>query len=98
MIFFNHPHDQPEYLIPEGVDLEDWLEEKNLLMEERLEDTMIAGEVAIHLRHDTVELAYPSDRYFFAKDGQLYSIVLLHTGAKEDWSIYEHFLESIQFE
>ncbi len=97
MIFFNHPSDRPEYLVPEGVDLVDWLAQNNLLMEERLPDRMIAGEYAIHLRQVTGEQAFPSDQFFFVKNGQLYSVVFLHTGYKEDWEIYDQFLDSIQF-
>jgi putative hemolysin len=97
-IFFNHPGDRAEFRIPEDADLEDWLEAQNLLAGERLDDLEIAGETAIHLRVNTSEQAYPFDQFFFAKDGRLYSIVILHTGNQEDWTIYNHFLESIKFE
>jgi putative hemolysin len=98
MIFFNHPYDQPEYLITEDADLEEWMEENNLLVGERLADRTIAGESAVHLRQETIEQAYPSDLFFFERDGQLYSVVFLHTGNQEDWTLYEHFLESIVFD
>jgi putative hemolysin len=98
VIFFNHPYDQPEYLIPEGTDLEEWMAENNLLMAERLDDRVIAGETAIHLRQVTGEQAFPSDQFFFAKNGQLYSIVIWHTGNQEDWDLYNQFLDSIQFD
>jgi putative hemolysin len=98
MIFFNHPNDLPEYVIPEGEDLEDWLTEANLLHDDRLDDRVIAGEQAIHLRQNTGEQAFPFDQYFFMKDGQLYSVVILHTGNQEDWKMYNQFLDSIQFD
>jgi putative hemolysin len=97
MIFFNHPGDRREYLVPEGIDLVDWLSQNNMLMEDRLPDRMIAGENAIHLRQVTGEQAFPSDQFFFVKNGQLYSIVILHTGYKEDWDVYDQFLDSIKF-
>lgn len=97
-IFINHPYDRAEYRVPEGIGLEEWMMENNLLQADRLEDTLIAGELAIHLRQNTGEQAYPSDQYYFTKDGQLFSIVILHTGNQEDWTLYNHFLESFQFD
>jgi len=98
MIFFNHPDDQPEYLIPEGVDLEEWMADHNLLVEERLADRVIAGVTAIHLRQKTSAQAYSSDQFFFVKNGHLFSVVIQHTGNQEDWELYDKFLESIQFD
>jgi putative hemolysin len=98
MIFFNHPDNLPEYLVPDGVDLEDWLNQQNLMMGERLEERVVAGETAIHLRQVTGEQAFPSDQFFFAKNGRLFSVVFLHTGDLEDWDLYDQFLDSIQFE
>ena len=98
MIYFNHPQGRPEYAPPQGVDLEQWLKDNNLVGEKRMADLQIAGTTAIHYRHDRSPQSYADDRYFFAHDGQLYSVVILHTGDKEDWDLYNHFLESIQFE
>ena len=80
------------------MDLEQWLKDNNLVGEKRMADLQIAGTTAIHYRHDRSPQSYADDRYFFAHDGQLYSVVILHTGDKEDWDLYNHFLESIQFE
>ena len=52
---------------------------------------------AIHTRHDRSPQSFADDRYFFAKSGQLFMVVIGHAGDKEDWGTYNRFLESIQF-
>lgn len=97
MIYINHPFDRTEFSIPAGWEMEEWLVENNLLSGEWDKDVLIAGEPAIHQRHPRSEQSYASDHYFFAKNGGIYNIVILHTGDKEDWTLYNHFLESITF-
>jgi hypothetical protein len=63
----------------------------------RQPDTQIAGMLAIHTRFERSPQSYAYDRYYFAKSGQLYMIVISHSGDKEDWEVYNRFLESIQF-
>jgi len=58
----------------------------------------IGGTTAIHLRHDLSPQSYAYDRYYFAKSGQLYMIVIGHTGDKEDWKTYNHFLDNFKFD
>lgn len=41
--------------------------------------------------------SYAYDRYYFARAGQLYMIVIGHFGDREDWALYNHFLGSFQF-
>ena len=98
VIYFNHPTDRSDYSVPFEFDLEKWLVGANLLSGTREEDTIVAGLLAIHLRHDNGPQAYNDDQFFFAHNGQLYSVVFLHTGGKEDWDFYHHFLENIRFE
>ena len=98
MMFFNHPQNRDDLRVPEGVDLAQWLDERGLLMTDlRQPDLQIAGATAIHARQERSPQSYAADRYFFAHDGQIYTIVLLHTADKEDWALYNHFLESIVF-
>ncbi len=103
-IFVNHPTDREDYRPPAGVDLEKWLKDHNLLMtdgklgEVRQADTQIAGVKAIHTRLARSPQTYAYDKYYFAHSQQLYSVVILHVGDKEDWTLYNHFLSSIQFE
>ena len=97
VIYVNHPTDREDYRPPEGVDLAQWLTDHNLLVEARQADTQIAGTTAIHTRHDRSPQSYAADTFFFAHEGQLYSVVILHTGDKEDWEVYNQFLSNIQF-
>ena len=80
------------------MDLAQRLTDHNLLGGERLSDVWIAGTTAVHLPHDRSPHSYAYDRYFFARSGQLYMIVIGHVAEREDWELYNHFLESLQFE
>ena len=102
-IVISHPSDWEDYRPPEGTDLEQWLTDHNLLMpdgngDQRQLDVKIAGTTAIHLRHDRSPQSYANDRYYFAWKGQLYMILIGHTDEKEDWGLYNRFLESFQFD
>jgi putative hemolysin len=94
----SHPQDRAEFQVPEGADLLQWLEDHDLAGETRLADTQIAGTIAIHFRHNRTEQSYAFDRYYFVNSGQLYMILIGHTGDKEDWELYDTFLQSFQFE
>ncbi len=102
MIYFGAPS-QAEFRPPEGTNLEQWLSDNHLYSagapDERMPDVQIAGLTVIHLRYDSGSgQSYNNDKYYFIKNGQLYQIVILHTGYKEDWELYNHFLESIRFD
>ncbi len=97
-IDISHPRDREDYRPPEGVVLLKWLTDHNLLGDTRMPDVQIAGTTAIHLRHERSPQSYAFDRYYFARAGQLYMVVIGHTADREDWELYNHFLESIQFE
>jgi putative hemolysin len=98
IFYFSHPSDREDYRPPEGADLVQWLTDHYLLADERQPDVQIAGTTAIHTRHARSPQSFADDRYYFAKSDQLYVIVILHAGDKEDWELYNRFLESIQFE
>jgi putative hemolysin len=93
-----HPADREEFRPPQGVDLEQWLADHYLMGEKRMPDTQIAGTLAIHCRHDRSPQSYADDRYFFARDGQLYQVLIGHGGETENWELNNRFLQSIQFE
>lgn len=102
---FGHPSNREEFRPPEGVDLEKWLIDHDMwtpnypnISDFREADVQIAGVSAIHIRHRRSGQSYASDKYYFARDGQLYQVGFLHIGDKEDWDLYNHFLESIEFE
>ena len=96
-ISISHPRDREEYRLPEGADLQQWLIDHYLTGETRLPDVQIAGTRAIHFRHERSPQSYAMDRYYFANQGQLYMIIIGHTGESEDWDLYNHFLEKFQF-
>lgn len=98
VIFFNHPQGRAEYAPAQDANLEQWLKTNNLLAGERRADAKVAGLNAVHLRQNSGPQAYHADHFFFAYRGQLYSVVFLHTGGKEDWALYNRFLESIRFD
>ena len=98
MIMIAHPQDREEYRPPEGSDLEEWLADHNLIDAETYDAMEIAGENAIHTRMESGGQSYNFDHYYFAHKEQLYSIVILHTSGKEDWDLYNHFLDSFSFE
>lgn len=98
VIYINHPSDREAYLPPIGVELSEWLKEYDLLIGTRMDDLTIAGETTLHLRQEASPQSFASDSYYFAKDGQLFNIVILHVGGKEDWNIYDHILNSFQFD
>lgn len=96
-IFVSYPTEREEYHPPVGVDLEQWLTDHFLTGENRQDDTQIGEEPAIHFRHNRSPQSYADDRYYFAHNGQLYLIVFLHVGDKEDWTVYNHTLDSFTF-
>jgi putative hemolysin len=99
MFYVNYPRDREEFRPPEGADLAQWLTDHNLLAAgDKLPDAQIAGTIAIHTRHEPGPQSYGSDGYYFVQSGQLYQIVILHTGDREDWGLYNRFLESIRFD
>jgi putative hemolysin len=94
----SHPGDREEYRPPENADLLQWLTDHYLVGENRMPDTQIAGRLAIHYRHERSPQSYADDRYFFAKDGQLYEVLIGHGSETEDWELNNRFLQSIRFD
>lgn len=104
MIFVSHPADRADYRPPNGVDLVKWLTEHNLLLlnaksgEVRQADAQIARVQAVHTRFARSPQSYAYDKYYLAHSQQLYAIVILHTGDREDWNLYNRFLASFHFD
>jgi putative hemolysin len=92
------PTNREEYHPPEDVDLFQWLTDHYLLGENRQPDVQIAGTTAIHFRHERSPQSYADDRYYLAWDGQLYMILIGHSGDVEDWDLNNRFLQSFQFD
>ncbi len=98
VISISHPLDLEAYRPKEGTHLLQWLTDHHMLGANRKANVQIAGATAIHFRQDRSPQPYALDTYYFARAGQLYQIVIGHTGDKEDWGLYNRFLQSIQFE
>lgn len=96
-ITISHPRDLEEFRPPEDANLLQWLTDHNLMGDDRMPDVEIAGTTGIHFRHERSPQSYAFDRYYFAKAGQLYMVVIGHVGDKEDWELYNNFLQSIRF-
>ena len=97
--WFNVAHpDEADYHPPADVDLQAWLAERSRLPGKVVGTRTIAGEVAVHTRFEDPRgpQSYDDDRFYFVHDGQLYEITIMHTG-KEDWSVYDRFLDSFHF-
>ena len=98
VIFIAHPSDSEAYQLNQGVDLENWLIDHNLVDSQNYEVMKLAGTTAIHTRFETTSgQSYNFDHYYFSHEDQLYSIVILHTEGKEDWEVYNHILDSFKF-
>jgi hypothetical protein len=61
-------------------------------------DEEIAGTLAIHYRHDRSRQSPAADRYFFARGGQLFEVLIGHGSETEDWDLNNRFLQSIRFD
>jgi len=97
-ITISHPMDNPDFHPAVGTDLPAWLSDHYLLADSRLEDIKIAGETAIHLRHERSPQSFAYDRYYFSHDSQLFMITIGHTSDREDWVMYDKFLASFSFD
>lgn len=95
-VFFISYPDEEAYYPPAEADLAEWLADHNLLAGERLLDRQIAGSNAVHLRQAASPQAYAADHYYLIHEGRIYQITLLHAG-KEDWAVYDRFLDSFKF-
>lgn len=105
MISVSHPAHEEAYWPPAGIDLAGWLVEHNLLTadgdelaaEVRQPDVEIAGVTAVHTRFERSPHSYAYDKHFFTHGDQLFVVVIVHTSNREDWALYNHFLENFLF-
>ena len=89
-------HYQSEsYRPPLGTDVKDWV--KMFPGYEQGTDRTIAGLPTVHFVQPRSPQAYAADHYYFIREGQLFLITLLHSGDRQDWPLYEKFLDSFEF-
>jgi putative hemolysin len=80
-------YDSDFYRPPTGTDVGQWIADQEIPYDEIDTEVEIAGWPAVHLRYEAGPGWYASDAYYFVKDGQLFHILILHTG-KYFYTIY----------
>jgi hypothetical protein len=85
------------YSPPVGTDVSEWIGDHGTPYDAIDTGAVIAGLPAVHLRYEAGPGWYASDAYYLVKDGQLFHVLLLHTGGQEDWDLYDKFLSGISF-
>jgi putative hemolysin len=90
-------YDSDFYHPPAGTDVAQWIADNEIPYDAIDTETEIGGLPAVHLRYEAGRGWDASDAYYVVKDGQLFYILLLHTGGREDWELYSKFLEGLTF-
>jgi len=90
-------HDSEFYHPPAGTDVEQYIIDSGMPYDEIDTEFEVAGLPTVHVVEKGSPQAYDSDSYYFIKDDQLFQIQILHCG-KEDWELYNKFLESFSFD
>ena len=98
VFIISYPNDREDFRVPAGTDLKQWLNNHNLYVDQPQPDTTIAGTTAIHTRYPGGQQSFANDRFFFVHGEQMFVITILHAGDKEDWDLYNRFLQSFIFE
>jgi putative hemolysin len=98
VFMISYPSDRADYRVPADVGLQQWLIDHNLYVDEPQPDVIIAGTTAVHTRFPRGQQAFANDRFYFVHNGQMFVITILHTGDKEDWELYNLFLQSFAFD
>ena len=94
--FFVDHFDSEFYHPPSGTNLREWVTE-HVPSYDDISETEIANLPAVHLVSNASPQAYGSDDYYFAREGQLYHIQILHAGGQQDWELYSQFLNGFTF-
>jgi hypothetical protein len=96
-ISINH-YDSSFYHPPAGADVSQWVADFGIPHDQIGQSTEIGGLPATHLIVKSTPQSYGFDEYYFIKDEQLFRILILHTGGKQDWDLYDQFLQGFAFE
>jgi hypothetical protein len=80
-----------------GTDVAQWIADHEIPYDEIDTKVEIAGLPAVRLRTEAGPGWYGSDAYYLIKGGQLFHILILHTGGQEDWELYDRFLQGLAF-
>jgi hypothetical protein len=91
-------YDSEFYRPPAGTNIGQWIADSEIITYDAIDSEMtIAGLPAVRLRAEAGPGWYASDAYYLIKDGQLFQILILHTGGQEDWVLYDRFLQGLTF-
>jgi hypothetical protein len=89
--------DSEFYRPPVGTEVAQWIAGSEMSYDKIDTEAQIGGLPAVHLRSEAGPGWYASDAYYLIKDGQLFHILILHTGGQEDWELYNKFLRGLTF-
>jgi putative hemolysin len=89
-------YDSDFYHPPAGTDVAQWIADNEIPYDE-IAEVEIAGLPAVRLTTKGGPGWYGYDDHYFIKDGQLFHILILHAGGREDWELYNKFLEGLMF-
>jgi hypothetical protein len=90
-------YDSDFYHPPAGTDVRQWVTDHDITYDEIDPEVEITGLPAVHLTYKEGPGWYASDEYYFIREDQLFSILILHTGGQQDWDLYNKFLQSFTF-
>ena len=90
-------YDSDFYHPPAGTDVSQWIADNEMSYDEIDAEIEIAGLPAVRLTTNGGPGWYGYDDYYFIKDGQLFHILILHTGGRADWDLYNKFLQGLTF-
>ncbi len=83
------------YQLEEESNISEWF--KPFPEYELGEEISIAGLETLHYIQAKTPQAWAADYYYFIKEGQLYSISIIHTNDKQDKDLYDKILNSFVF-
>jgi putative hemolysin len=90
-------YDSDFYSPPAGTDVIQWIADSEMPYDAIDTELRIAGLPAVRLSYEAGPGWGASDAYYFIKDGQIFQIMILHTGGQEGWELYDKFLTGFTF-
>ncbi len=97
MIIISHGNSN-FYRPPAGSDVQEWIMGNGHHVSMVHPDATLGGLPALHLSQESSPQVYASDDYYVIRGEQLFHITLLHTGGRQDWTLYEAFLDNFSFD
>jgi len=90
--------DSPFFHPPTGSDVSQWVLDLHTDYDAIGPEMTIADLPTIHLVYESGPGWEASDEYFFIRDEQLFRILILHSDGRQDWDLYNQFLDSLTFD